>query len=132
MARRRERSVHAEFQLCSADGPLGPKVMRRISRWKGEQMVRNRLACRIDDSEGKLLGYQLLAASQDVLIMRDSSPSSAAFSVAEREAIAGIRGESRTASFSDGKRMNRIRRGLREMDLVEAARVKLDVYPFVH
>jgi len=130
--RRRIRNEQSEFQLCSAGGPLGPRVISRVSHYKGEKLVKARRAERVCDSDGKLLGYQLLNEIPDVIIAKDSGPSSAVFSVAEREAIAGLRGESRTAAFTESKRLSRLRRGLREMDVVEAARVKLAVYQSVH
>lgn len=120
-------------------GPLGPRVIRTISYSAGEAMVKQRKAERVYDprNDGKLVGYLLLHGEPaKPPIMRESEPSSAAFSRAEVEAIAGMRGDdhgrSRTANLPERIRVARTMKGRRDMDLVEAAYEKLRVYPFVH
>lgn len=138
LARRRLNRIHNRFQLCSPGGPLGPRVIRTISYSTGESMVKERNAERIYDprEEGKLIGYLLLRGEPaKAPIMRQSEPSSTAFSRAEVEAIVGMRGDdgrSRTIGLPERIRVARTVKGLREMDLVEAAQEKLKVYPFVH
>jgi len=61
-----------------------------------------------------------------------SSPSNTAFSRAEVEAIAGLRGKSRTMRMSEQQRKSRILRNLIPEDLIESAQRKFEVYPDVH
>lgn len=114
-------------------------MIRTISYSTGESMVKERKAERIYDprSEGRLVGYLLLRGEPaKPAIMRESQPSSTAFSRAEVEAIVGMRGDdegrSRTVGLPERIRVARTIKGLREMDIVEAAQEKLKVYPFVH
>lgn len=137
LARRRLNRIHTRFQLCSPGGPLGPKVVRLISYNAGEKMVKERKASRIYDPRNneRLVGYLLRVEPAKPVIVRESVPSSAAFSCAEVQAIAGTRfaeGRSRTVGLPERIRVARVSKGLREMDLVEAAQEKLKVYPFVH
>jgi hypothetical protein len=103
-------------------------VIRLVSYHKGEDLVRAHRAKRVYDSEDNLAGYQMLSHDPEPQILRSSNPSSCAFSLAEVEAIVGIRGESRTEHLPEYRRLSRLQRLLPEMDLVEAAKVKLSHY----
>jgi hypothetical protein len=95
-------------------------------------MVKERKAKRVYDPDENHVGYQLLSESPKPSIARESNPSSAAFSSEEVAAIAGLHGESRTETLDERRKLSRLNRGLREMDLVESARRKFEVYQSVH
>lgn len=122
-----------EFKLFDTNTTLGWKVIRRISEDHGEDMVLRRKARHVVNSEGKHIGYQMYeSALRPTPVVQDSKPSCTSISKREMEANAGLFGLSRTASMSEAQRIKRVARGRPEMDLVEAARVKLDAYCGVH
>jgi len=124
------------FQLCSADGPLGIRVIRLVTRDAGLQLVGQRKAVRVVNTEEELIGFQLASRKGELeIIIRPSAPSSTAFSRAEADAIAGAHfkgGQSRTANMTEAAVIKRVSRGLPAMDLVQAAQVKLSFYQQVH
>lgn len=128
--RRRIRTAKIEYDLYSATGPLGVRRIRKVTAKTGDEMVRERKA-RLVHYNGEYV-FQLLSDQQREALAKQSQPSSTAFSSAEREAIVGIRGESRTCGMREPERLKRMAKGLSDMDLVEASRAKLDVYQTVH
>jgi hypothetical protein len=129
------------FQLCGERNGEGI-VLRHISLDEGKALVAKGSAIQIECGEGTI-GFEMRrtrpgealalvlerkkAAMEDLL-----KPSCAAFSRAEVEAIAGLRGRSRTIHLSEEKRAERIRHNWMAEDLVEQARKKLEVYPEIH
>ena len=128
--RRRIRVSKPEFDLYSAGGPLGVRKIRRVTAKVGDALVRERKAQLIQF--GSEFVFQLLSDGQRAVLPKEPCPSSTAFSNAELEAIAGIRGESRTTKMNEPQRLKRIAKGLGDMDLVEASREKLSVYQEIH
>jgi hypothetical protein len=130
------------FDLCSSGVGRQERVIRRIPFEEGEEMVREFRARRII-VDGELKGFQLCSHPGPAAHLRRAlfanrlpeaarATSSAAFSKAEVDAIAGLRGESKTEGLTDEQRAERILRGWRGEDVVEASRKKLNVYRKVH
>ena len=131
------------FGLYSDNRNEIPKIIRRISGEKGEELVRTGRATRIENDEGTaVLAYQMTvrcvpAARQleRAVVLRSSPPSCTAFSRAEIDALAGTKfrdGRSRTTGLSDIERARRVLNGQRDEDLVEAAQNKFAQYPQTH
>lgn len=145
----RIRDRQGKLALLAADWKFRPEA-RQILRWVSEEeaerlLSSGRAEALCDRETGELVAYRVLRqcerprprAQFHPYRMRElvPVPSSTAFSRSEINAIAGDRfskGRSRTARMSEEQRRSRIAKGMREMDLVEAARVKLDVYRRVH
>jgi hypothetical protein len=137
MARRyaRIRSLEHVENLWSPDGPDGPKFLRKISHAKGARLVEDGRAIRHEDPDTKdCLGYQLIAQGATVGTRTcgekaaESKESSSVLTEFEAEAAIGFYGKSRTESLPEWGRLQRIAKGLGEMDLVEAAKVKLESF----
>jgi hypothetical protein len=140
---------------------LPVRVIDLVTEEHGDRLVVAGKAKYVEDAAGFLVGYQLVGAKvvyvppkprslsdpeptaatailENLPSGRLSSPwrkperSSAAFSRAENLAVAGLRGESRTARMSEEKKKARILRNLEPEDLVELATKKYEVYADVH
>jgi hypothetical protein len=146
MSRRRDRNEKQKFQLISDFDVLGKvRVIRRISFFNGEEMVKDGIARRVmDDENVGVIGFQMLPAKRAPMDSKlpPLQPSTAALSRKEMDAIAGSDfkggenlygvygppGCSRTAGMSEQQRMSRMERGLRPEDLVERSFAKLNAW----
>lgn len=132
---RRNRSPEQEFILFRATSSLGWAISKRISYDKGERLVDQRVARRVDDEYGKHIGYQPCEPSE----AKDDAPvvrSSPAISQGEILANAGTAfrlGGSRTAKMSEAMRISRThpRSGklLPAEDRIERAVAKVKAWP---
>ena len=137
------------YQLCVTDAKTGiVRVMRHIKFDEGLRLVEQEKADPVlHDESGTVIGFELRVkvreAAQEPLEaaqkrsavgypMRGPTISNAAFSVAEVDAIVGLRGKSQTAHLTEDQKVERIRQRLCAEDLVESAQQKLAVYPAVH
>ncbi len=141
MARKWYAHARQGFDLCSSGVGRPVRVIRRISEEEGNQMVRGFRAVRIPDV-GPLKGFQLCSHPGAAAHIRKAlfanrlpeaarATSSAAFSKAEVDAIAGTKfkeGKSKTAGLTDEERAARILKGWRGEDLVETSEAKLKIY----
>lgn len=140
MGRRYSRVRNSEYSenLFSCDGREGPTFLRKISREKGERLVAEGRAIRHDGPRnGECLGYQLLASGASVGLRAvkgsggesaESAASSCILTTQEAEAAVGLKGPSKTENLPEWGRLQRIARGLKDMDYVELAKVKLNSF----
>jgi hypothetical protein len=139
MARRyaRVRNLEHVENLWSVDGPDGLKFLRKISHAKGKLLVADGRAIQhLDPDTNECLGYQLIACGSAVGVRAggekaaeaESKASSCVLTPREAEAAIGLYGPSRTENLPEWSRLQRIAKGLREMDMVEAAKVKLESF----
>jgi len=122
------RNKVLKIKLWSAPGPLGTKVIRLVTVKKAEEMIEQGKAWMRYDGLGDWVGLQLCHPNQPTqIVIEESRVSSSVLSRAEVEALTdGI--ESRTASRSQAWRDAKAARGHRDMDLIEAARIKLEAF----
>jgi hypothetical protein len=141
---RRKRSANNHYVLLRFDVKTEQSiVLRRIGYARGEQLCDRKIAARAYDLENKHIGYWELEvpmpeekpeqpAEAEAI---GSAPSSNVFSRAENEAIAGLRGRSRTERMQEDEKAKRVHprtSRLEPEDLVELARAKLREWPLLH
>lgn len=138
--KRRRRNSNQECCVFEAYGPQGLRlrIVRRISQWAGDSLVRQGKAIRHDGADS-ILGYEMvvekkvaLARTYQTVAAPTTSGPCVCISRAEVEANAGLRGHSRTVGLSEAQRIERMKRNLPDMDLVESTAEKLRVYRSVH
>lgn len=156
----RQRDRNGKVALLAADWKFRPQH-RQILRWieveEGDRLVQAGTAEGLCDQDtGELVAFRLLRECERPRAVAQFHPykerplvpipSSTAFSRPELLAIAGEHfrggennlgvygppGRSRTARLNDEQRRSRVAKGLREVDLAEAARTKLNLYRSVH
>jgi len=136
------------FQLCSTNSKTGiTRVIRHVRFEEGMRLVeKNKAEPVLHDETGSVLGFELREQVKPAHILvqqrafreyvKTAMPaprqSCTAFSKAEVEAIAGLRGRSQTAHLTENEKAERIRRRWQAEDIVESAEQKLEVYKSVH
>lgn len=132
---RRRGSGRAKIRVWSA--PTGPlrkvDVVRRVSQAEAMELVNARKAEWAHGANGQNVGIQMCREQipVKVFVVGDSTPSSAAMSRREMDLVAGSNfkeGGSRTVGMPEHRREDRVRRGLKETDAVEAASIKLAMF----
>jgi hypothetical protein len=135
MGRRfRVRRLEVTEHLFSEDGEDGPKFLRSVTVQHGERLVaQGRAIQHVDPDTKESLGFQLVSTNGTPGLRIsgsgtavDSLPSSPMLTISEAEAAIGFDGNSRTENLPEWARMQRISRGLKDVDHIEAAKVKLD------
>ena len=134
----------SRFQLMGWDDRIKKFIIvQHITFVRGANLIGQKKADPVYDKDENIIGFRLRGAHSpkqkarysvaiEAILAKQAKASCAAFSRDEVEAIAGLRGESRTLHLSEEKRVERIRMGWQAEDLVQAAREKLNVYASVH
>lgn len=157
--RSRVRDRKGKIALFAADWKfrtVGRQILRWVSDEQAFELVDAGKATPLRDADSDVVGLRLLRACERPSTGAQPKPyqermpvaeqSNTAFSRPEVHAIAGEHfpggenragqygppGRSRTARLNEEQRMSRIAKGLCEVDLVEAARAKLNLYTSVH
>jgi hypothetical protein len=134
MGRRfRVRRLELSQDLYTSDGSNGPSFLRKVTLQHGERMVAaGRAIQHRDPDTNESLGFQLVPQNGTPGLRKscsgaapESKPSSAMLTIGEAEAAIGFDGVSRTENLPEWARMQRLVRGLKDVDHIELAKVKL-------